>query len=285
LGSDQTNKPSVASTSGSADSPVDGTALLRRWWHRTRTLLHCRAVSDPASGPQRHQLRTTKRRPLPGGAVAVFAMLLVVYGNAVALPHLPEWVVFLLNLGVGILVVLAAGRFGYSVTEIGLSTDAWRRGWKPGVAISALILLGVAIAAGLHLVSADPAVQGMPFSILAWQVLIRIPIGTALFEETMFRGVLYTAGQRSWGGRGAVLGSSVAFALWHVIAEMHRQERQGYNWGSDAATAAIPVLVFLFFVGVVLCCLRRRTGGVFAPMIVHWAANAIAAIAVYLVSN
>jgi uncharacterized protein len=195
-------------------------------------------------------------------------------------------VVFLLNLGVGILVVLAAKRLGYSAAEIGLSREAWRRGWKPGVVIGALILLGVAVLAGpAHRISADPAVQGMPLSILAWQVLIRIPIGTALFEETMFRGVLYVAWQRRWGGRGAVLGSSVAFALWHVVAEMHRQERQGHPWGRDAAAAAIPVLGFLFLVGVVLCCLRRRTGGVIATTIVHWAANAIAASAVYLVSN
>lgn len=53
---------------------------------------------------------------------------LVLYGNALAWPALPEWVGFTANLLVGGLAVLGARRRGYSLEEIGLSKFAGRRG-------------------------------------------------------------------------------------------------------------------------------------------------------------
>jgi hypothetical protein len=82
----------------------------------------------------------------------------------------------------------------------------------------------------------------MAWGVLAWQVLIRIPVGTALFEETMFRGVLYGAWRRTMRWWQAAILSSVAFALWHVVVEMHRQEREGHAWGMDGLINTLLVL-------------------------------------------
>jgi uncharacterized protein len=211
--------------------------------------------------------------------------VLVAYGNAIAVPRLPEWVVFLANLTIGAVVVRAARSFGYSLAEVGLSRQAWRRGWRWGLGAAAIIVTVVIVAGLTGRLSADPAVQGTSWAVLAWQVLIRIPVGTALFEETMFRGVLYAGWRRVLPWWRAALWSSVAFALWHVVVELHRQERQGHAWGGDALLAAGPILGLLFVAGMALCWLRERSGGVVAPTIVHWAANGSAAVAVYLIST
>lgn len=224
-------------------------------------------------------------RPCARVAVLLTACL-ALYGNALAWPALPEWVGFAANLLVGGLAVLAARRRGYSLEEIGLSKLAWRRGRTWGVGLGVVVVAGVAVLAGpLHQFQPDPAARGMSMAVLGWQVLIRIPVGTALFEETMFRGLLYALWQRVSGWRWAVLWTSVAFALWHVVVEMRRQERMGHEWGGGAFTAAMPILAFLFGVGLLFAGLRKWTSGVVAPAIVHWSANAAATVATYAVSN
>jgi membrane protease YdiL (CAAX protease family) len=216
----------------------------------------------------------------------LLAACLVLYGNAVAWPPLPAWVVFAANLLVGCLAVNAARWRGFSLAELGLSKTGWQRGWKVGVGLGGAAAVTVAIVAGpLHQLRPDPAVRGMPLIVLAWQVLVRIPIGTALFEETMFRGLLYASWDGVSGWRWAALWSSAAFAIWHVVVEMHRQERLGQGWGAEAFTAAMPTLAFLFGVGLLLCALRRWTHGIVAPAILHWSANAAAAVATYVVTN
>jgi uncharacterized protein len=232
----------------------------------------------PRSGPP--------PRTRPAGSAALLAVMLVAYGNAIALPRLPEWATFLSNLLVGLVVIWALRASGSSLAEMGLSREAWRQGWKWGALVGAGVVVAVAVLAGpLGRFPADPAARGMAWGVLAWQVLVRIPIGTALFEETMFRGVLYGRWRSHLGSWQSAAWSSVAFALWHVVVELHRQERQGHPWGGDALVSSLPTLGFLFVVGVGLCRLREKTAGVVAPTIVHWAANSSAAIAVHLVSN
>jgi membrane protease YdiL (CAAX protease family) len=229
-------------------------------------------------------VRRSRSSP-PQGAILLAAWL-VLYGNAIAWPPLPAWVVFAANLLVGFLAVTAARRRDYSLAELGLSAAGWQRGWKLGLGLGVIVVAAIAILTGpLYQLEPDPAVRGMPLVVLAWQVLIRIPVGTALFEETMFRGLLYASWHRVAGWPWAALWSSVAFAFWHVVVELHRQERLGHRWGGDAFTAAIPTLLFLFAVGLLFCLLRRRTHGVVAPAIVHWSANAAAAVATYIVTN
>jgi uncharacterized protein len=225
-------------------------------------------------------------KTLSGWSVAPLAVALVLYGNAIAFPPLPEWVVLVANLAVGLAVLRAMGGLGYSLSELGLSRQAWCQGWKWGIFTGASVVVVVIILAGpAGRFTPEPAVQGTAWRVLAWQVLIRIPVGTALFEETMFRGVLYAVWKRTMGAWPAACWSSVAFVFWHVVAELHRQERQGHAWGSDGFTAALPVFGFLFGAGMVLCWLREKSGGVVAPTILHWAANSSSAIAMYLISN
>ena len=47
--------------------------------------------------------------------------------------------------------------------------------------------------------------------------LVRIPFGTVLLEETLFRGVLLALALRRWSVATAVIVTSAIFGLWHVV--------------------------------------------------------------------
>ncbi len=51
---------------------------------------------------------------------------------------------------------------------------------------------------------------------MAYQVTVRIPIGTVLWEETAFRGVLQAALRRALPGPAAIAVTSGVFGLWHI---------------------------------------------------------------------
>jgi membrane protease YdiL (CAAX protease family) len=106
-----------------------------------------------------------------------------------------------------------------------------------------------------------------------FRVLVGIPLGTALAEEIVFRGVLLAAFDRLTTSRRAVVATSLLFGLWHVGAEVARTGAMsvGIVPGGLATTAASAV---------VLCPLRRWTGDLAAPVAVHTVINAGVLVAV-----
>ena len=122
-------------------------------------------------------------------------------------------------------------------------------------------------------------------SALAYQTLLRIPLGTALFEELAFRGVLHGVWSRAAGERRAIIGGSVAFGLWHVTQTVELLGGSGLFPTSvllglgvlgGVMAASVGGLFFSF--------VRLRTGSVYAPFLTHWLINAVGAIAAFLVA-
>lgn len=113
---------------------------------------------------------------------------------------------------------------------------------------------------------------------LTYQVLVRIPLGTALLEEVTFRGVLFAA----WRDQGAVraaLASSFVFGLWHVGPTINLVQANRPN-ASTAATikTIVGAVVFTTAAGIVFSWLRIEHGLV-APLVMHATVNALATIA------
>ena len=86
-----------------------------------------------------------------------------------------------------------ARRFGLNAADLGTE----RRTLAPGLRFG--LVAGLVVAAGLLLLASWPWASRFfeeePFAALnaggiVYQVLVRIPLGTALFEEAAFRGVL-----------------------------------------------------------------------------------------------
>jgi membrane protease YdiL (CAAX protease family) len=144
---------------------------------------------------------------------------------------------------------------------------------------------------------------------LAWQTLVRIPVGTAAFEELAFRGVLYGLLHRAGGKRVALAGSSVAFGLWHVgpaLAALRLNDIRAGRRSRVAGAAETPeaawrdakfsgprpaeaparasrdakfpiagAVAMTAAGGIALAGLRGVSGHVLAGWMAHWATNAV----------
>ncbi len=117
---------------------------------------------------------------------------------------------------------------------------------------------------------------------LAFNVLIRIPLGTALLEELAFRGVLFAA-WRPIGVWYAALASSLCFGLWHITPSvtMARVNRPAADARYLARVAVITVALTTV-AGLVLVWLRLRSGGLALPIALHATVNGLATIAAAL---
>lgn len=126
---------------------------------------------------------------------------------------------------------------------------------------------------------ADRRVSGLRGRALAYQTLIRVPLGTALLEELAFRGVLFAA-WRSEGELVAYVVSSAVFGLWHVApaATMVRVNAPGATRTTVARVVAGTV-VLTTFLGGALVWLRLETGSLAAPFAAHAAVNSLATLA------
>lgn len=107
---------------------------------------------------------------------------------------------------------------------------------------------------------------------LAHQALVRIPLGTVLFEEVAFRGVLLALLMQRMGTRSAVLVSSTLFGLWHIVPTLGAANTNDIGGLSQAGTVAGAVVI-TFVGGVVFCALRLRSGHLVAPVLLHLAFN------------
>ncbi|HSR25371.1 MAG TPA: CPBP family intramembrane glutamic endopeptidase [Candidatus Eisenbacteria bacterium] len=176
------------------------------------------------------------------------------------------------------LLGLARAR-GLSTDELGLSRSSLANGVRAGAGIAALLTaaLGAALTTPrsrslLH----DARVAELTLPEVAAHAAIRIPVGTALFEETAYRGVLLAVLARQMPARRAVLVDSAAFGLSHVrpALEANRVNRRG-----TALREVLATVLGTAVVGVGLSRLRARTGSLVAPVIVHAAANSLATVA------
>lgn len=81
--------------------------------------------------------------------------------------------------------------------------------------------------------------------------LLVMGILAPLTEELVFRGLLYRAWEAKWGWIPAMLASSALFAAYH------------------------PNIVPAFVAGILYACVYRRTGSIWAPILVHAAFNVL----------
>ena len=221
-------------------------------------------------------------------AIAI-TLAAVLYNNLVnLLPQNVHDVLYVpLNLVVGAVFGLVAwrwlclGRAGLGLGHHAL-LPGLRWGTGAGLAIVAPLYVALLVPAGQGLLD-DARAQELGPLALAYAAAVRIPLGTALFEEWVFRGVLYAAWWKAAGSRAAWAIPSAAFGLWHVTPSL---EALAAN-RPDASAG----LVFLFVTGSVLAtalggvlfaALRVRTGGIVAPVVAHGLLNSLALVASYL---
>jgi len=184
--------------------------------------------------------------------------------------------------------LLAIARWaGLSWQELGLGGGTWRRGliW----AFGAIGAVAVVLAAGAALPLTRGAFHDARYH-LGWghallTALVLIPLGTVLFEEVAFRGVLWGLLRRWRGTWTATIVSSALFGLWRALPSLSlatENEAVGGTVGRGTSGQVISVLgtvLFTGLAGVVFCELRRRSGSLLASAGLHWATNGLGVLA------
>ncbi|AGP31942.1 CPBP family intramembrane glutamic endopeptidase [Corynebacterium terpenotabidum] len=187
--------------------------------------------------------------------------------------------------GVACLLVIAKAR-GMSWTDLGLGRAHISKGltWGTG----AVLLVAAVIALAL----AIPATRGFFFNesyaslrtaLIA--ALVIIPLQTVLPEELAFRGLLHGRLKSMGGTKAVFIGGSILFGLWHVASSLSLTATNvGLTAMLGSGTAAQWIGVGLAVIatagaGLGLTWLRHHTNSVLAPIGLHWALNAVGAMA------
>lgn len=182
--------------------------------------------------------------------------------------------------------LMGARMAGLQLDDLGLARDRIGHGvvWGGG----AVTVIAAVIAAGVVLVEVLPGATvllsderaQLEGAALARATLIRIPFGTVLFEEVVFRGVLLAVFLRCMSPIVAVIASSTVFGLWHLAPTAVALELNGLAATSPQALVAIAAgIVVTTVAGLAFTWLRWRSGSLLAPVLAHWATNALGMLA------
>jgi membrane protease YdiL (CAAX protease family) len=126
----------------------------------------------------------------------------------------------------------------------------------------------------------DQRIAGLEGRELAYQVLVRIPVGTVAWEEIAFRGVLQGALRRVMAEPLASAVGAAVFGVWHIRPTVEALAVNGLAMGRRARILAVTGEVAgTAGAGAVLSLLRERSGSLAAPVMLHLAANCAGALA------
>jgi membrane protease YdiL (CAAX protease family) len=231
------------------------------------------------------------RRPLAAAELAAAAALLA--WNAAINRVVPQRAYVPANLAAAGLSVLAARTRRVPAADLGLARHRAGRGLRVGLAAAAPVAAAVALGA------VTPATRrwfldergttgGTGYAL--YHTLVRIPFGTAVTEELLFRGVLCgMLLQRHSRARAAVM-SSALFGCWHVLPTLDTLglNRAGAAIRDDPARTAAAVAASVgvtAVAGLGFTWLRFRADSVVAPALVHAALNSSAFAAARLVAR
>jgi membrane protease YdiL (CAAX protease family) len=210
---------------------------------------------------------------------------LAVAGNAAMNLLIPPPLYVFVALLLAVLAVLVAVRVGgCDAGDLGLDREDLGRGLRLGAAAAAILAVVLAVGAALPATRdlfADRRVDQHSMTLLLYHTLVRIPLGTVVLEETLFRGVLLGLALRHWSPRVAVAFSSVLFGLWHLLPA---RGVSGFNPVVATATQGTLRHVLLIVLaiaatalaGAVFCWLRLRARSLAAPAMLHLAGNSLA---------
>jgi len=190
------------------------------------------------------------------------------------------------NLVVTALALAFARRFGFDLGQLGLARATLRPGLSWGLGamavVAALLVVAVLVADRLAPVAAllaDERAQ-LPARRLAYVATVRIPLGTALFEEVMFRGLLLAAWLRVTSTARAVWWSSAVFGVWHVAPTMVALELNSIDvLGAAGIGAVLAAVTVTTVAGIGFTWLRLRSDSLLAPILAHIATNSFALLA------
>ena len=220
-------------------------------------------------------------------AVAASAVL-AAYNNVTGLNSGHERWYVRLNVGATGAALAAATLSGLTPADLGLGRGRWlpgRLGCGLAAGAGAAWLLIAAVPATRPLLG-DQRAAGLDGRDVAYQALIRIPVGTALWEETAFRGVLQAALRRVLSDTAAVAVTSGVFGIWHIRPTLQALHANGLAGDRRRAIVGVGTAVTATAAsGVLLSWLRARSGRLADTVLLHAAVNSGGLLAAHAVAS
>jgi membrane protease YdiL (CAAX protease family) len=187
-------------------------------------------------------------------------------------------------------LLLLVGRLaGLSWEQLGLGPRSIVRGLVWGGIAFGVIVLAYAVGLALPVTRRlflDRRYEGVGARAALSVALLAVPLGTVVFEEVAFRGVLWGLVDSASGVVWATAVTSALFGVWHVLPalDMARANRDPAATAYGPATARLIVGTVLFtgLSGVVFGVLRQQSGSLVAPALLHWATNGLGVLAAAL---
>ena len=184
--------------------------------------------------------------------------------------------------------VAAAAASGLTAANMGFGRAEWSPGWL-GIGAAALVGAGwivVATVPATRPVLNDKRITSLDGRAVAYQAAVRIPVGTVLWEETAFRGVLQAALRRILPETAAIAATSAVFGVWHIRPTLQALRVNGLASNRGQATARVAAGVAATAAGgALLSWLRARSGSLAAPVLLHLATNSGGQVAAWAVAS
>jgi membrane protease YdiL (CAAX protease family) len=182
----------------------------------------------------------------------------------------------------------AALAAGATIDDLGLRPDRVARGLGRGALSAAGITAAIGLGAALPQTRRwfdDERVLDVSAGEALFRGLVEIPIGTAVYEEVVFRGVLLGLALRRLPPLPAVLVTSALFGLWHVLPSLRDRPYSPAVRDQHPAAVTVATVANTAVVGLALAWQRLRTNSVAAPIVTHTASNAVAYLAAAALSR
>lgn len=172
---------------------------------------------------------------------------------------------------------------GCSWDDLGLDLRGARRSLAAGlvgIGLTAAVIAAASLVPATRRYLVDERAQGHQPRTILYRSLIRFPLGTAVFEEVAFRGVLYGSWRRRMSSPRAALATAAAFGIWHLLpgrtALAGNPLQAIYSSKRATATAVLAGVVVTGSSSLLLTSLRAHTRSLLAPWLVHAGVNSIA---------
>ena len=221
-----------------------------------------------------------------GAAVLAGAMVLALAAwNNVVVQRLPDHPASYVpaNLAATAVLLVVARAAGLSWDDLGLARRRLAAGARWGAPCVALVAAGYVAALAVPVsrpLLGDARVSELDGGELAHDVLVRIPLGTVVWEEVAFRGVLLAALARVVPVGTAVVLSAVVFGVWHVRPTLSALAVNDLADGFlPTALAVVAACLFTAAAGAFMAWLRLRSGSLLAPALLHLSTNSLGALA------
>jgi len=234
----------------------------------------------------------TRRPRNPPGAGAEIAASAATLAYNVAIGQATSGIGYVMaNTGAAALSVIVARYCGVSRADLGMCPDRLGRGIRIGLitALPATAVVGLgAVVPATRGFFEDERARGGGTRHVLFETLVRIPLGTALPEEVIFRGSLLGLFTQRHSPAVAASMTSILFGLCHVLPTLRTlpmnpagaRVRGNLKRTGGAVLAAVTATALA---GYGLAWLRCRSGSLAAPAVAHASLNGAAYLAARLV--